>query len=80
MPYIVPEGIPTTCGECPFLSKAEEVPLLLGKYEKICRCTISPEEIEDPYHNLYWLINNKPKWCPLKEVKLNDRSTQKRNL
>lgn len=69
MPYIVPMEMPKTCIGCPFLSKAEELPISDWTYEKIRGCTIAPEEIEDSYHNLRWLVNNKPEWCPLKEVK-----------
>lgn len=69
MPYIVPMEMPKTCIDCPCLSKPEEILVGDWMYKKICKCTIAPEEIEDPYYNLHWLINNKPEWCPLKEVK-----------
>lgn len=71
MPYIVPMEMPKTCIDCPFISKAEEVSAGIGGiYKKICRCIIAPEEIEDPYYNLHWLINNKPEWCPLKDKEM----------
>lgn len=70
MPYIVPMRMPETCNECPFISKAEEVSAGVGGiYKKICECKIAPLEIEDTFNDLHWLINNKPEWCPLKEVK-----------
>lgn len=69
MPCIVPMDMPETCIDCPMLQKAEDEPLGKGMYKKISKCPIAPKEVEDPYHDLYWLVNNKPEWCPLKEVK-----------
>lgn len=69
MSVIVPIDMPGACIDCPLLSKPEEIAVGDWMYKKICRCTIAPNEIEDPYYNLHWLAYNKPEWCPLKEVK-----------
>lgn len=69
MSVIAPIDMPGACIDCPFISRAEEISVGNGMYTKICSCTIAPEEIEEIYLNLHWLVNNKPKWCPLKEVK-----------
>lgn len=72
MPYIVPLDIPKNCLECPFLLKPESLtrndPILLGA--KVCKCTISPAEIEESYTyaTVTMLIRTKFKWCPLKET------------
>lgn len=64
---IVPMEMPKTCCECVFCGDRQEVPLGQGLYEKIARCRLSPEDVEDPWRSLYWLMHNKEKWCPLVE-------------
>lgn len=71
--YIVPLEMPQTCIECPFRSHDEEFSVGTGLYKKINRCLIAPEEIEDPYRDLIWQIDNKEKWCPLKAFDEVDR-------
>ena len=57
---------PSCCSECPMSYLSEEVHLGDLKYQKLFRCKIQPEDIEDIY--LEDIINKKPKWCPLKPV------------
>lgn len=61
--------MPRTCGECIFSGDSQELLLGKGLYKKIARCRIAPEEIEDPWRDVYWQIYHKEKWCPLKEIK-----------
>lgn len=65
MSYIIPLEMPTTCGDCFFLSKPEYIGVGSCLYKKICRCRLSPENIEDPYREVEWFLENKEKWCPL---------------
>ena len=57
---------PSRCAECPMRYFFEELHLGDFKYQKLFRCKIQPEDIEDIY--LEDIINKKPKWCPLKPV------------
>lgn len=64
---IVPMEMPATCGECPFCGDTQELAIGKGVYKKIGRCRLAPEEIEDPWRDIYWQVFNKEKWCPLEE-------------
>lgn len=66
--YVVPESIPRYCADCPFRSKYEELMVEPGLYKKISRCVFTPDEIEDPYRDIVWILDNKEEWCPLKTV------------
>lgn len=65
--------MPNCCLECPLRYEAEELHLGNYTYQKLFRCKLEPDDIEeddieDGYlQNLY----EKPKWCPLKEYKEN---------
>ena len=57
---------PSCCAECQMRYLYEELHLGDFKYQKLFRCKIQPEDVEDIY--LEDIINKKPKWCPLKSV------------
>ena len=59
---------PISCIECPFLSKIEDIHVGDGLYKKIARCTRSPEDIEDPWKEVGYFVNNICEWCPIEEV------------
>ena len=57
---------PNNCLECPMHYKAEEMPLGNFTYQKLFRCKIEPEDIEDVY--LSDILKRKPEWCPIKSI------------
>ena len=65
---IVPMDMPNTCGECIFFGDTQELSLGKGIYKKIARCILAPENMEDPWRDIYWQIYNKEEWCPLKKI------------
>ena len=69
--YIKGIDVPCTCIDCPFLSNPEdiEVDYKKGLYKKISFCRLHPEKIVDAWRDVNWFINNKEKWCPIKEAK-----------
>ena len=72
MAFIVPLDMPTTCIECPFLSRPEYIPdepNIRNTYVKVCGCTIAPSDVEDNYANTTILGMTRFKWRPLKEIK-----------
>lgn len=64
---IVPMEMPKTCCECIFCGDRQDIALGHGIYEKIARCRLSPEDVEDPWRNIHWQTQNKERWCPLVE-------------
>ena len=58
--------MPDNCFECPFCYKAEDFSLGDFKFQKMFRCKLEPEDIEDVY--LSNIMNKKPDWCPLKPM------------
>lgn len=70
MSIIVPDlNMPENCLECMFRVPTEELSVGNGMYKKISHCMFAPDELEDPWHSLQWMLHNKEKYCPLKEVK-----------
>lgn len=65
---IVPIDMPETCMDCPFRSGLIEIPVKHGLYKKVSHCRFAPEEIEDPWRNIYWQRDNREDWCPLEPV------------
>lgn len=76
---MVPIEMPRRCAECYFTASPEEfgVPGKPGYYEKISKCLLAPEEVEDPWRSLLWQLENKESWCPLKEYR--EESNAERN-
>lgn len=62
---IVPIDMPETCGECLFCGDIQELSVDKGLYKKIARCKLAPNDIEDPWRDIYWQSHNKENWCPL---------------
>ena len=58
--------MPRACVVCPFCYKAELMAKGNYLYEQLYRCRIEPQDIEDVY--LEDILNQKPSWCPLREV------------
>ena len=71
MPVIVPVEMPETCSECLFEMPYEDfcVDVKEGTFKHISRCMFTPEEVEDGYKDMKWLMHNRFKWCPLREYK-----------
>lgn len=65
----VPLEMPIDCLECPFFIDKEYFYEGEGRYSRIGRCKFSPEEIEDPWRNIYKVMSKREAWCPLVEVK-----------
>lgn len=68
---------PNTCLGCPFIGKFQQIRVPeLEKvsekhpvvYEEISRCMLSPDEIEDPWHETSWFYEHKEEWCPIKNL------------
>lgn len=55
---------PKACIECPMFYHSEDMSIGGMKFEKLYRCKIEPEGIEDPY--LSDILKKKPDWCPIK--------------
>lgn len=58
--------MPNVCVECPMHYKSEDVSLGNFTYQRLYRCMLEPENLEDVY--LPDILNKKPDWCPLREV------------
>lgn len=57
---------PTECEECPFAG----VPALMpssnpGFYRFVARCTIAPQEVDDPFFEVAKDCVAIPSWCPI---------------
>ena len=67
---IVPLEMPKACAYCIFRSELQElgVPGHPGFYEKISKCMFCPPNIEDGWRPLLWQLENKERWCPLREA------------
>lgn len=68
---------PTTCIECPFLSKREEFYEGNGYYKKVAFCTLHPEPEDDEdldiYRDAHYFVNNIEPWCPIKDMKEDEK-------
>lgn len=56
---------PYTCAECYFRRDIQELSVGNGLYKKISRCLFAPEDVEDPWRDLSWQVENKEDWCPM---------------
>lgn len=61
---IVLDKIPKSCVECPMCYHAEDMSLGRFKYERLYKCKLEPEDIEQVY--LEDILHKKPDWCPIK--------------
>lgn len=63
---IVVDEIPKSCVECPMCYHAEDMSLGEFKYERLYKCKLEPEDIEQVY--LEDILHKKPDWCPIHEI------------
>ena len=63
---IVLNEIPKSCVECPMCYHAEDMSLGRFKYERLYKCKLEPENIEQVY--LEDILHKKPDWCPIKPM------------
>lgn len=75
--FVVPEEMPSCCAECPFHTEYEEWSVEPGLYKKIARCIFAPEENEDPYRDILWMLDHKEEWCPLIPIEYNKIAKEK---
>ena len=59
---------PKTCIECPYLSKPEEFPIRDNMYQKVAKCNLHPEDIEDPWREIHYFVSHTCEWCPIEEI------------
>ena len=59
--------MPETCAECFFCCTMQEISVGNGLYKKIGKCSLA-KDIEDPWRNIWWQVEHKEEWCPLKQV------------
>lgn len=59
--------MPETCGECFFCCTIEEISVGNGLYKKIGKCSLT-KDIENPWRDIWWQVEHKEDWCPLKEL------------
>ncbi len=64
--------MPSSCLECPFRYKSEEMPLGNFTYQSLFRCKNEPINISEDDGDIVYLndvmMKGKPEWCPLREV------------
>lgn len=63
---VVLDEIPKSCVDCPMCYHAEDMSLGQFKYERLYKCKLEPENIEQVY--LEDILHKKPDWCPIREV------------
>lgn len=73
---IVLDEVPKSCVDCPMCYHAEDMSLGQFKYERLYRCKLEPEEVEQVY--LEDILHKKPDWCPIKAIpeKLNYKGAE----
>lgn len=59
--------MPTTCAECFFCCTMQEISVGNGLYKKMGKCSLA-KDIKDPWRNIWWQVEHKEEWCPLKSV------------
>lgn len=52
---IVLDEIPKSCVDCPMYYHAEDMSLGKFKYERLYKCKIMPEEVEQVYLRIYYI-------------------------
>ena len=60
--------MPDTCSDCYFCSNPTTVSVGNGLFKKISKCVLAKDDIEDPWRNIYWQMEHKEDWCPLKSA------------
>ena len=75
--YVPDLEMPCCCLECPFLLPLQEITVDLGLYKKISHCCFADPEIEDPWRDTIWLLDNKEEWCPLVSINLKEKGEEK---
>ena len=63
---IVLDEIPRSCVDCPMYYHAEDMSLGKFKYERLYKCKIMPEEVEQVY--LEDILHKKPVWCKIRPI------------
>lgn len=63
---IVLDEIPKSCIDCPMCYHSEDMSLGRFQYERLYRCKLEPEEVEQVY--LEDILHKKPEWCPIKPM------------
>lgn len=63
---IVLDEIPKSCIDCPVCYHSEDMSLGRFQYERLYRCKLEPEEVEQVY--LEDILHKKPEWCPIKPM------------
>ena len=63
---IVLDEIPKSCVDCPMYYHAEDMSLGKFKYERLYKCKIMPEEVEQVY--LEDILHKKPVWCKIRPI------------
>lgn len=66
---VVLDEIPKSCVDCPMCYHAEDMSLGQFKYERLYKCKLEPENIEQVY--LEDILHKKPDWCPIITAKDN---------
>lgn len=56
---------PETCSECPFKSLLEPIAVESNLFKYISKCSLAPDEIEDPWRDIAWQLENKESFCPI---------------
>ena len=59
--------MPKTCAECFFCCTIQEISVGNGLYKKVGKCSLA-KDIEDPWRDIYWQVEHKEEWCPLKAI------------
>lgn len=65
---------PKNCRECCFCGDIQRIYSDKENYKEIARCLLV-EEINSVWRNIFWLMNNKEDWCPLKPIPKNDNNS-----
>ena len=64
--------MPKNCIECPFRYKSEEMALGNFTYQSLFRCKFEPEDLDEDEGDTVYLndimMQDKPEWCPLREL------------
>ena len=67
MDGMIVQGVeaPRTCSECPFRGDPELFSVAPNLFKYISRCLLAPEELEDPWRDIGWQLENKENFCPI---------------
>lgn len=56
---------PETCSECPFKCAPEPIAVESNLFKYISKCSLAPDEIEDPWRDITWQLENREPFCPI---------------